>query len=70
MIGNDLHRRKFQVVFVSRKHGGKEPIAFEESWLNIDPSEAARNGLEIEQDIVAVLVARHSLWIAHGRNLP
>jgi phosphopantothenate-cysteine ligase len=66
VIGNDLHRRKFQVVFVSRKHGGKGDDAFEESWLNIEQnsSEISRNGPEIEKDIVAELGRRHSLWMA------
>ena len=70
VIGNDLHRRKFEVVFVSRKHGSNQQPAFEESWLNIEQqsSDISRNGPEIEQDIVAELVRRHSLWIAHGRN--
>ena len=66
MIGNDLHRRKFQVVFVSRKHGGKGDDAFEESWLNVEQHSSEIP--EIEKDIVAELVRRHSLWMARASS--
>ncbi|KAF8887581.1 DFP-domain-containing protein [Infundibulicybe gibba] len=75
VIGNDLNRRKFQVVFVSRrattppKGGGDTQVAaadttssFEESWLHIPEPERER---EIEHDIVAELVRRHNIWV-HG----
>ncbi|KAH9922882.1 phosphopantothenate-cysteine ligase [Amylocystis lapponica] len=66
VIGNDLHHRKYQVVFVSpasaRGHAGDGEQEFVESWLRIDPvREPSR---EIEQDIVAELVVRHQKWIA------
>ncbi|KIL62762.1 hypothetical protein M378DRAFT_165441 [Amanita muscaria Koide BX008] len=44
VIGNDLHRRKYEVVFVSRKHKSNSHAAetvvpkFEESWLCIPSS--------------------------------
>ena len=69
VIGNNLHRRKFEVVFVSRTLGtGGSSVdpAFEESWLNIEQQIAG--GKEIEEDIVAELVRRHGLWMAHGRD--
>ncbi|KAF9051659.1 phosphopantothenate-cysteine ligase [Panaeolus papilionaceus] len=76
VIGNDLHRRKFEVVFVSRKilppvidDSIKPADTFEEYWLRIDipahpaPGEAVK---EIEEDIVAELVKRHAEWIKQG----
>ena len=68
VIGNDLHRRKFEVVFVSPASGkpiqdasdGLDASLFSESWLRIDPSEAITK--EIEEDIVAELVKRHRVW--------
>ncbi|KAJ7599381.1 DNA/pantothenate metabolism flavoprotein [Mycena floridula] len=69
VIGNDLHSRKHQVVFVSRKplppgetpdKADPDPTAsFSESWLRIDPEQ----NTEIEQDIVNELVRRHNKWI-------
>ncbi|KAF8893278.1 DNA/pantothenate metabolism flavoprotein [Mucidula mucida] len=60
VIGNDLHRRKFEVVFVSR---GTDPSApFTDSWLRIDL--ASHPEKEIEEDIIAELVKRHGEWIA------
>ena len=65
VIGNDLHRRKFEVVFVGPKAGGDSAeTVYEESWLRID---LVQNPLkEIEEDIVAELVNRHELWIARA----
>lgn len=76
VIGNDLHRRKFEVVFVSRKtlppvidDSIKPADTSEEYWLRIDipahpaPGEAVK---EIEEDIVAELVKRHAEWIKQG----
>jgi len=62
VIGNNLHRRKFEVVFVSRNNDSKTSVQFAESWLKIDPSgiEPMR---EIEEDIVDELVKRHTKWI-------
>ncbi|KAF9010071.1 phosphopantothenate-cysteine ligase [Cyathus striatus] len=69
VIGNDLHRRKHEVVFVSRKppvDGFSEP-QFSESWLRIDIVATAgvppSHVKEIEEDIVAELVRRHDAWI-------
>ncbi|KIP07288.1 hypothetical protein PHLGIDRAFT_71306 [Phlebiopsis gigantea 11061_1 CR5-6] len=70
VIGNDLHRRKFEVVFVSPKGGRPvldengeaepDPSQFAESWVHIDP--ATNPTREIEEDIVAELVRRHRVW--------
>ncbi|PIL23278.1 hypothetical protein GSI_14588 [Ganoderma sinense ZZ0214-1] len=71
VIGNDLHRRKFEVVFVSPKspHSASEPsqspsAAYEETWLRIDLEQNPHK--EIEEDIVAELVRRHGLWVDGG----
>ncbi|RDB30583.1 Uncharacterized protein C4B3.18 [Hypsizygus marmoreus] len=90
VIGNDLHRRKFEVVFVSRKPlpplppGVKveatptpaadydpenpPPDTFVETWLRIPippPSvpHTTNQIKEIEEDIVAELVRRHTQWM-------
>jgi phosphopantothenate-cysteine ligase len=81
VIGNDLHRRKFEVVFVSKKSPflspGKEEIqqastnpseSFVEYWLRIDVPDA-NSGVhvkEIEEDIVSELVTRHAEWIKNN----
>ncbi|KAL1948979.1 hypothetical protein VTO73DRAFT_10785 [Trametes versicolor] len=70
VIGNDLHRRKFEVVFVSPKPSGARPDQgegapderYEESWLRIDLEQHPQK--EIEEDIVSELVKRHQAWIA------
>lgn len=71
VIGNDLHRRKFEVVFVSKKSPGEQSStntsesSFVEYWLRIDIPEA-NSGVhvkEIEEDIVSELVTRHAEWI-------
>ncbi|OJT07549.1 Phosphopantothenate--cysteine ligase CAB2 [Trametes pubescens] len=70
VIGNDLHRRKFEVVFVSPKasapradQGESVPGEhYEESWLRIDLEQHPQK--EIEEDIVSELVKRHQAWIA------
>ncbi len=71
VIGNDLHRRKFEVVFVSR-NAQPDGIAstgkphevtstFVEHWLRID---LARDpSKEIEEDIISELVRRHEEWV-------
>ncbi|OBZ67431.1 Phosphopantothenate--cysteine ligase [Grifola frondosa] len=75
VIGNDLHRRKHEVVFVSPKlvlasrpapppEDAETDDAYEESWLRIDGRADARK--EIEEDIVAELTRRHWAWI----NMP
>ncbi|KAE9391599.1 DFP-domain-containing protein [Gymnopus androsaceus JB14] len=76
VIGNDLNRRKFEVVFISWKaHSAststpikvkevlEEDSRFAESWIRIDPHD---NNKEIEEDIIAELVTRHEAWINGG----
>ncbi|KAI0754303.1 phosphopantothenate-cysteine ligase [Daedaleopsis nitida] len=77
VIGNDLNRRKFEVVFVSPKSvlssapssqspvGTAAPEAYEETWLRIDLAQNPKK--EIEEDIVAELVKRHASWIERLR---
>lgn len=66
VIGNDLHTRKHQVVFVSPVQVHSAPPAagdkqtFTESWLKIDPVLTPEK--EIEEDIVNELVNRHQTW--------
>lgn len=68
VIGNDLHRRKYEVVLVSPANGepaqenGAEPdpALFKEWWIRIDL--AQNPAKEIEEDIVAELVQRHLVW--------
>ncbi|KAJ3726594.1 phosphopantothenate-cysteine ligase [Lentinula raphanica] len=70
VIGNDLNRRKYEVVFISWKDAlhpsPKGPNSdpsnprYSESWLKIDPHD---HNKEIEEDIVAELVKRHKIWI-------
>ncbi|TDL25114.1 phosphopantothenate-cysteine ligase [Rickenella mellea] len=59
VIGNDLHRRKFEVVFVSRPGDSGD---IKESWLRLDEEEV-KDGKEIEKDIISELVQRHLAWI-------
>ncbi|KAJ7697581.1 DNA/pantothenate metabolism flavoprotein [Mycena rosella] len=64
VIGNELHSRKVQVVFVERK---RKPMTFVESWLRIAPApSAAIHVKEIEEDIVAELLRRHEAWIGEA----
>jgi phosphopantothenate-cysteine ligase len=71
VIGNDLNRRKYEVVFVSRrndftKRSDDDASGFQKNWLHINPSSASSNPRhvkEIEEDIVAELVGRHKIWI-------
>jgi len=58
VIGNELHSRKLQVVFVSQ-------AVAKEKWLRID-EEAVSYGKEIEEDIIAELVREHLAWIGNG----
>ncbi|KAL9710242.1 Phosphopantothenate--cysteine ligase cab2 [Leucoagaricus gongylophorus] len=66
VIGNDLHRRKFEIVFVSRNNDSKTSEQFVENWLKINPA-LTHPGIEqikeIEEDIVGELVKRHTTWI-------
>ncbi|KAK7685914.1 hypothetical protein QCA50_010721 [Cerrena zonata] len=65
VIGNDLHRRKFEVVFVSpnpkSSAADNAKLTFVETWIKIDL--ALEPHREIEEDIVAELVKRHAAWI-------
>ncbi|KAI0763469.1 DFP-domain-containing protein [Trametes elegans] len=65
VIGNELHRRKFEVVFVTPKQASSaaDPTSsgYEEAWLRIDPEKNPTK--EIEEDIVSELVKRHGRWI-------
>ncbi|KAM5537604.1 hypothetical protein V8D89_008682 [Ganoderma adspersum] len=75
VIGNDLHRRKFEVVFVSPKSpspasesspppASASAAEYEETWLRIDLEQNSHR--EIEEDIVAELVRRHGRWVDGG----
>lgn len=61
VIGNNLVRRKYEVVFVEREEDG----AFHETWLRLGPEENERGEREIEEDIVRELTDRHDKWITH-----
>ena len=63
VIGNELHRRKFEVVFVSRRADddvpdGEGDSGFVESWVRLQEGQT-----EIEAEIVQELVRRHGEWI-------
>ena len=66
VIGNHLHRRKFEVVFVSPKSrppGDRaESVEYEETWHRVDLAQDSQK--EIEEDIVSELFKRHEQWIA------
>ncbi|KAF7326033.1 CxC2 domain-containing protein [Mycena kentingensis (nom. inval.)] len=80
VIGNELHTRKYQVVFVERREKPLPPLPqeadvevqptledstmFVESWLRI-PEDAVNAGQEIEAGIVQELMRRHEAWIGH-----
>ncbi|THH21606.1 hypothetical protein EUX98_g8334 [Antrodiella citrinella] len=72
VIGNDLHRRKYEVVFVSPIKStaisldDTEPSNFNEMWIRIDLQGDPSH--EIEQDIVAELVTRHRAWIRDAKT--
>lgn len=71
VIGNDLNRRKIEVVFVTRPSpmsasseatGVPQALSeagFFEYWLRIDPS----CGKEIEEDIIVELAKRHAMYL-------
>jgi phosphopantothenate-cysteine ligase len=59
VIGNNLVRRKFEVVFVEPK--GDD---YEETWLRVE-NEAE----EIEKRIVDELVVRHERWLQEGSTV-
>lgn len=66
VIGNQLHRRKFEVVLVAREPGA-EPAApsFTHTWVRLPQGAPARDE-EIEKLIVAQLSELHDGWaVAH-----
>jgi phosphopantothenate---cysteine ligase (ATP) len=65
VIGNDLHRRKYEVVFVSRGHPDTASSDVATTWLRISPDAVNARGhaKEIEEDIVEELTKRHQAWI-------
>jgi phosphopantothenate---cysteine ligase (ATP) len=73
VIGNDLHKRKYEVVLVENDENGK-PDGFKETWLRLvdlekekreqGKSEDEIKHLEIEELIIEELVKRHEAWIA------
>lgn len=82
VIGNDLHRRKFEVVFVSKEtlppsradetqHSTANlSESFVEYWLRIDIPDAnpGVHVKEIEEDIVSELLTRHAEWIKNTQS--
>ena len=68
VIGNDLHTRKYQVVFVVRPNVPASAINGDlskinsDTWLRVNDDDIA-NGKELEEDIVIELVKRHDIWI-------
>jgi len=72
VIGNDLHRRKYEVVFVSRDHRGSASSDVSVNWLRIsaDAVDSRGHPKEIEEDIVAELTKRHQAWIDGPQPLP
>jgi phosphopantothenate-cysteine ligase len=69
VVGNDLNRRKFEVVFVERQEGteGTEEQVFQEKWLRLKEGGSGSEEREIEEDIVRELQARHEKWIQSER---
>lgn len=80
VVGNELNRRKFEVVFVTRPTGipsttnqsmpgSLSESGFYEQWVRIDPEEASApyHPKEIEEDIVDELVRQHQLYIDISR---
>ena len=67
VIGNELHTRKYQVVFVeprdmnisSSRTGTNTDERFKEEWIKIQEDD----NVEIEKLIVERLIARHTAWI-------
>jgi len=56
VIGNNLVRRKYEVVFVEREEDG----SFHETWLRLGSEENGER--KIEKDIVQELKIRHERW--------
>jgi len=56
VIGNELHRRKLEVVFVDKDEKG-----FHEEWLRLPAGKT-----EIEEQMIDRLVLLHDAWISGG----
>ncbi|KAG8838010.1 hypothetical protein FRB91_003077 [Serendipita sp. 411] len=74
VIGNELHTRKYQVIFVERerkKTAGPassnvfDDNSFSEEWIRIDENE----DLEIEKLIVEKLITKHDAWIKKQKTV-
>jgi phosphopantothenate-cysteine ligase len=81
VVGNDLHKRKHEVVLVELDTGGTattrgEGQGFRETWLKLADLQDLRrregvdrdgvDGVEIEEMIVDQLVRRHDSWLARA----
>lgn len=64
VVGNELNRRKYEVVFVERDSSGQ----FHEKWVRIDQEAGGVAEREIEQDIIQALAERHERWISDARG--
>lgn len=77
VVGNELHTRKYKVVFVeknadvmgSSERGATQSNAdpgagYREEWITI----GEEDGTEIEKIIVEKLIKRHEDWIHVGRS--
>jgi phosphopantothenate---cysteine ligase (ATP) len=64
VIGNDLQRRKHEVVFVSREQRGTAAGDVGINWLRISGDAVNARGYpkEIEEDIIAELTKQHQAW--------
>lgn len=65
VIGNDLNRRKYEVVFVSKVSTTTGSPTVEE-WLTLS-TEEIEQGKEIESDIVTRLVRLHATYNNGGK---
>lgn len=75
VVGNDLHKRKHEVVLVEHDAEGAGQ-GFKETWLKlVDLQDARRRegagkdaveGVEIEEMIVRQLVRRHDAWLSRS----
>jgi phosphopantothenate---cysteine ligase (ATP) len=73
VVGNELHTRKYKVIFVekdsdvkgSSKQSDVGPGAgYREEWITI----GEEDGTEIEKIIVQKLIKRHEDWIHVGKS--
>ncbi|EJU00501.1 phosphopantothenate-cysteine ligase [Dacryopinax primogenitus] len=55
VIGNDLYRRKFEVVFVEKDADSKD--GFRETWVRLPEGKT-----EIEEEMIKKLVEMHAAW--------